>query len=79
MKTLGIIFNICALLVSIFFVVFAQIQTQLAQENKYETDRLRRDAVELVREAERAMSRARASEAKALNALMELEECQEGN
>jgi len=75
MKTFGIIFNVCALLVSIFFVVFAQIQTDYAKEQKAISVSLAKEATALSERAELEASNARKAEANALMALEELEQC----
>ena len=58
-----------AALVSIFFVVFANIQAELAKDEKAKADTLTYQAVELSKLAEEAATNAKSAEAKALNAL----------
>lgn len=78
MKPLSIVLNILLLLVSIFFIVFANIQTKLAQEQAFMADELAREAVRLKKQAEMEAANALEAQYEAELLLSELQNCQEG-
>ena len=79
MKKFSIILNIVLVLVSLFFVVYANIQAKLANEQTVESNKLRNQVVELSRKAELETANARKAEANTVMALEELRKCQESN
>jgi WD40 repeat protein len=64
-----VIFLAAAMLISIFFVVFANIQTDLAKEAQKESARLAEEAVALTEKAEQEAANAKEAEARATLAL----------
>jgi len=86
MKKIPVILNIVLALAVLFFVVYAQIQTKLAEQLTGELDILRTEAVGLAEEARRAAIMAQKAEARALVALEaaemamgKLDECEKSN
>lgn len=82
MKTLRVITIIACILVSIFFIVYAQIQSSYAYEARKEATELRDQAIALQQEAERAKELAIEAAAAAERAQMlcqqELDACKAG-
>ncbi len=78
MKPFAIVLNILFFLVSIFFIVFANIQTKLAKEHEQISNSLAEEAMILKEHAELEAASARAAQLEAERLLSELEKCQEG-
>ena len=77
MKKISIILNIVLLLATLFFIVYAQIQTDLAIEREAEANVLREYQNALVLKANQAAADAKNEAAKAAEMEMRLKECQE--
>ncbi len=77
MKKFAIILNIVLILVSLFFVVYARLQSKEANKQAARAHELARNAVALQKEAEKQAANARTAEARALELLVELEACQQ--
>lgn len=73
LKKISIILNVILLLVSAFFIVFAQIQTDLAMESQARADRLADETVLLIEKSEQTVKEA---EAEVVLYKNRLEECQ---
>jgi len=78
MKKISIILNIVLLLVSLFFVVYARLQTKEAKKQAERANLLAKEAVALQKVAEQEAANAREAEARALEVLIQLEACQQG-
>lgn len=76
MKALRIVSFIVMVLLTLFFVVYAQIQTNLAMENQIKAQVIEKDVVAQTKLAEQAAADARNLQAQAEKYRFELEECQ---
>ena len=76
MKKFSIILNIVLVLVTLFFVVYARIQTSLAAELNALATSNAEEARKITELAERSAADALESQAKALEAQVQLEICQ---
>ena len=79
MKKFSIILNIVLVLVSLFFIVFANIQTGLADEANMRAERLAAEAVALQQLAVQVATMAKEAEANTMLLKIQLQECQESN
>ncbi len=77
MKKFSIILNVVLILVTLFFVVYANIQTKLAKEQAARAHNLEKEYVALVEDAVQEAANARKAEANEKHALELLKECQE--
>jgi len=77
MKKFSIILNIVLIIVSLFFVIYAQLQYKEAKIQAERADKLANEAVALQGVAEREAANAREAEARALELLVQLEACQQ--
>ncbi len=76
MKPFAVVLNMLFFLVSIFFVVFANIQTKLAKEQEQIANSLATESVRLKEQAEMEAASALTAQLEAERLLAELEDCQ---